>query len=84
MYEIEEKLTRNLFVFHNDCRFDRTMEINTHDWGNGEGVDIAISMMEKHGADGAFIDKRVNYMEFTNSELEVLSKVINKILLEED
>lgn len=82
MCEIEEKLTRNLYVFHNDYLFDRNMVINANDWNNGEGVDIEISMMEKQ--DGStFINKRVNYMEFTNSELEILSKVINKILLEE-
>lgn len=83
MCEIEEKLTRNLRVFHNDRRFDRNMEVIVNDWGNGEGVDIEISVVEKHHADGAFIDKWVNYMEFTYRELDVLSEVINKILLGE-
>lgn len=77
MCKIEESLTRNLCVFHQDELFGGNIEITANDWSNGEGVDLEISIVEKD--QNASFSKRTVYLGLTYSELEILGKVINKL-----
>lgn len=77
MCKIEESLTRNLCVFHQDELFGRNIEITANDWSNGEAVDLEISIVEKD--QNVSFSKRTVYLELTYSELEILGKVINKL-----